>query len=320
MRNLILSLLTGSVLVAALLAWAPARAGAGTELRRVHLKPEITVTGPTVRLGDLFEDAGAGTDTVVGEAPPPGRRSSFSSLRIATIARANGLAWQPRWAERRVNVTRSGKMVRRDVIVAALTESLRDLGVGENLQLVIAHRRLVLYLADGEQAELDVEITDFNRTTRRFQSYVRLASATAADTAITIVGRAFRIVELPVLRQTLRRGTLIRDADIEWRQVRVSRIREGTVREAEDIVGKETNRRLRAGTPLRPRDLRDPVVVAKGTLVTLTLEAPGMQLSATGRALEDGSDGALIRVMNVQSKRTIEAVVTGPNRVRVPYR
>ena len=37
-------------------------------------------------------------------------------------------------------------------------------------------------------------------------------------------------------------------------------------------------------------------------------------------ALENGSDGALIRVMNVQSKRTIQAVVIGPNRVRVPYR
>lgn len=321
MRNLIPSLLTSSVLVAVLVAWAPARAGAGTELRQVHLKPEITVSGPTVLLGDLFEGVDAGTDTVVGEAPPPGRRSSFSSRRIATIARAHGLAWQPRRTERRVNVTRSGKMVRRDVIVAALTESLRDLGVGENLQLQIAHRRLALYLVDGEQAELDVEITDFNRTTRRFQSRVRLAATTtAAGDAITVAGRAFRIVEVPVLRGTLTRGTLIRDADIEWRSVRITRVGQDTVREAEDIVGKEANRRLRAGKPLRNRDLRDAVVVAKGSLVTVALEAPGMQLSATGRALENGSDGALIRVMNVQSKRTIQAVVIGPNRVRVPYR
>jgi flagella basal body P-ring formation protein FlgA len=138
--------------------------------------------------------------------------------------------------------------------------------------------------------------------------------------AIAVGGRAYRIIEVPVLREPLARGGVIEDGDVEWRPIKLNRLRENVAREAEEIIGKVAKRRLRAGAPLRSRDLGLPIVIAKGSVVTLALEAPGLMLSATGRALENGSDGALIRVMNVHSKQTVEAIVVGPDRVRVPYR
>jgi flagellar basal body P-ring formation protein FlgA len=42
-----------------------------------------------------------------------------------------------------------------------------------------------------------------------------------------------------------------------------------------------------------------------------------MQLTAQGKAVEDGAMGASIRVTNTQSNRVIDTVVSGPNQVVV---
>ena len=36
-----------------------------------------------------------------------------------------------------------------------------------------------------------------------------------------------------------------------------------------------------------------------------------------GKALESGAEGDMVNVLNIQSKRTIQGVVTGPGRVTV---
>jgi flagellar basal body P-ring formation protein FlgA len=49
----------------------------------------------------------------------------------------------------------------------------------------------------------------------------------------------------------------------------------------------------------------------------LTYEVPGIVLTMRGKALESGAEGDLVSVLNVNSKRTIQGIVTGPGRVTV---
>jgi flagella basal body P-ring formation protein FlgA len=51
--------------------------------------------------------------------------------------------------------------------------------------------------------------------------------------------------------------------------------------------------------------------------VTLVYEVPGIMLTTRGKALEAGAEGDVINVLNVQSKRTVQGTVTGPNRVNL---
>jgi flagella basal body P-ring formation protein FlgA len=46
-------------------------------------------------------------------------------------------------------------------------------------------------------------------------------------------------------------------------------------------------------------------------------EVPGISLTARGKAEENGSLGDTVNVLNVQSKRVIQAVVSGPGQVTV---
>ncbi len=57
-------------------------------------------------------------------------------------------------------------------------------------------------------------------------------------------------------------------------------------------------------------------MVAKGTIVTMTFEAPGVTLTASGRAMNEGGIGDTITIQNPASFRQIACVVTGPGAVR----
>jgi flagella basal body P-ring formation protein FlgA len=52
--------------------------------------------------------------------------------------------------------------------------------------------------------------------------------------------------------------------------------------------------------------------IKRGDLVTLVYIAPGLQLTTRAKALSDGIAGGPIRLVNLQSNRTVDAVVTGP--------
>ncbi len=51
--------------------------------------------------------------------------------------------------------------------------------------------------------------------------------------------------------------------------------------------------------------------------VTLIYEAAGLYLTIRGKALEGGTEGDVVSVLNLQSKRTVSGVVTGRGQVSI---
>ena len=76
-------------------------------------------------------------------------------------------------------------------------------------------------------------------------------------------------------------------------------------------------RLIGADRPIRTAQIRRPLLIAKGGLVTIRLNYANMSLTAQGRSLDEGSLGDVVRITNSQSKNIVEARVTGANRVRV---
>ncbi len=78
----------------------------------------------------------------------------------------------------------------------------------------------------------------------------------------------------------------------------------------------KTRRVLRAGETISASDLRHPVVVNKGQTVTMTFAAPGVDLTAMGRAMSEGGVGDTVTVQNPASFRMVTAIVTAAGTVR----
>jgi flagella basal body P-ring formation protein FlgA len=73
---------------------------------------------------------------------------------------------------------------------------------------------------------------------------------------------------------------------------------------------------LHAGETLRHSDLRRPVLVSRGSTVTMSFEAPGIVLTSSGRAITEGGLGDTVTIQNTASYRQITGVVVGPGQVR----
>ena len=85
----------------------------------------------------------------------------------------------------------------------------------------------------------------------------------------------------------------------------------------ERAVGMQARRQLRAGQAMRSADLAKPDLVQRDQAVTLIYEAVGVYLTVLGKALEAGTEGDVVNVLNLQSKRTVSGVVVGRNRVAI---
>jgi flagellar basal body P-ring formation protein FlgA len=74
---------------------------------------------------------------------------------------------------------------------------------------------------------------------------------------------------------------------------------------------------LRPGQPLHQADLMKPTLVQRSEAVTIVYEAPGVTLTLRGQAQDSGALGDTISVLNIQSKRMVQGVVSGAGRVTV---
>ncbi len=301
----------------ALGATATNPAAAAVEAR---LRASVVVDGPVVTLGDVLAGAGAAADAVLARAPAPGRRMVVSVSLVFRVARANGLDWKPARGLDRVVVSRAGQRIAKSEIEERLVDALRDIAPGENLRIDLQGRGAEIVLPTAAPRTVEIENLSLDRARGRLTATVVAAAGTAYAQRANIAGRVHAVVELPVLRRTLRRGEVIEQGDLDWAEMRADRIRRATIDDPADIVGQAARRTLRAGQPLYAGDLRAPVIVAKGANVTMTYRTEAMVLSTAGKALEDGGQGETIRVLNTQTNTVIDAMVEGSGMVVVTSR
>jgi len=117
--------------------------------------------------------------------------------------------------------------------------------------------------------------------------------------------------------RTLPRGTRLAADDLRFRERNLSDLISGYFTEKEAITGQIVTRTIRAGAPLSPNLLEAPSVVRRGERVAILAREGGLEVRMSGRALEDGAKGELIRVKNRSSGREVEAVVVEPGVVQV---
>jgi flagella basal body P-ring formation protein FlgA len=303
---------TLAILLIALAAALPARAEIAVPAKPApRLVGTVTIKGEIVRLGDIFENTGAKAETAIAYAPAPGRRATLDADWLAETARRNDLAWQPRSPADHVVVERASQKIGADAILAQLGTALRDYSGDAEMKVDLDDRAAEMYVAIDAAPTLAIRNLRINEVTGRFTAAV-LAPADRPTAELAISGRAVRVAEVPVLAHRVGRGDVIGQADLVMAKVAVSQIGRDTLTAAKDIIGLEPTRPLMPGMPIRSQDVRAQVLVPKNSLVTIVLRRAGMELTVQGKALDEGSRGDTVRVMNTKSQRLLEAQVDGP--------
>lgn len=294
---------------------APGAPAAVTE--QTVLQESVVVSANVIRLGDLFSGAGKRAQETVAYAPAPGKRAVFDSRWLYRVARAYGLKWRPLTLKDRAIVERASTTIGREEIESHILEALIDRGVDADVNIQLSNRMLKIHLSEDIKATIEVEDIAFNPRTRHFTSVITAPGQTGRLQRFRVTGRVFQMREVPVPARRVLAGEIIRETDIEWISVRADHLRRDTILHVDQIVGKSPRHSVHAGRPIRVREVRDPVLVPKRSIVTIIFKQPRLTLTAKGRALEDGSDGQVIRIANAQSNSVIEATVVGAHMVAV---
>lgn len=118
--------------------------------------------------------------------------------------------------------------------------------------------------------------------------------------------------DVAVLTRDMKQGEIVAAGDVTLKPRAETRATRDALSDADAATGFAVRRAMRAGQPLRAADLRTPAVIAKGEIITLVYQAPGLSLSVSARALAEGTTGDTIAVVNTQSHRNLEARVVAP--------
>lgn len=286
----------------------------------VYLNAAVTVDSDVIVLGDLFQGAGEKAGTVVAYAPIPGKRAVFDARWLVRAASVYKLDWKPRTRAVQVVVERKTTIIGREEIETRLSQALFDAGetgAGEELQVQISNRMLRFYLPGDKADGIGIEDMNYDSISGRFAAIVRLPENDPAGVRHRITGRVHKMIRVPVLAERLLGGEVITEQNIKEVLLPARKVQRNVITDRSQILGLTPKRGLAAGRLIRSSDIQAPVLVPRRGLVTILLRHNNMTLTAQGRALENGSKGHVVRVLNTQSNKTIQAVVSGAGLVTV---
>lgn len=282
-----------------------------------RLRGDVTARHDVLTLGDLVENVPpAVADRPLFRAPALGSTGTIQSRRIAEAAAALGIAAVETGGRIQIAVQRAARRVGPSEIEAALKRGLETgYGLDTSLTMIRLDGEAPLMLAPvdlaGQASAIDMV---YDPRSHRVSALVSLGERQAS---LRVSGVVVEMREVAVLSRSLNRGEPIREGDLTLER----RPRDGLSGDAQAsltaVLGEVAQHNLAAGAVLREGDTAPPDLVTRGETVTIVYATPGISLSMRGLANDSGKMGAVVNVVNVASKKVLQATVVGPGRVSV---
>jgi flagellar basal body P-ring formation protein FlgA len=283
------------------------------------LRASVTVGGDLVRIGDLVENAGPVADVPIFRAPDLGTRGAVATERIVEAIRPYHLIGIDTRGLSEVIVTRPSRAITTKEISARVAQALESqygLGDARNIMVELDRGAHTLNVEPNTTGELQILALTYDPRTTRFDVTFDLPSSAALRQQSTrFTGIAYETVDTVTVDHQIERGEVLKLSDLITQRRPKS---EGpAIADVRAAAGLAARHPLRPGQPLREADLMKPAIVQRNETVTIVYEAPGLTLTLRGQAQDSGALGDTVNVLNVESKRLVQGVVSGPGRVTV---
>jgi len=165
--------------------------------------------------------------------------------------------------------------------------------------------------------ELQVVTLAYDPRTTRFDVTLGLPqSVELRRQAARYTGTAIETIDAVTVDRPVERGEVLKASDLTVVR-RPKADGAAVLTDFSAAVGLAARHALRPGQPFAAADLMKPQIVQRNDTVTIVYQAPGVMLTLRGQAQDAGALGDTISVLNVESKRAVQAVVAGPDRVTV---
>lgn len=147
---------------------------------------------------------------------------------------------------------------------------------------------------------------------RKTSSDPASSDSSVSDTAPASAAPA-KLSKLAVVfaRRNLARGEVIREADVELREVDAAPRDSQALNKTDDAVGQEVIRPVGSGELVDGRCLQRATLVKRGEAVTVCSRAQGVCVRTVAKAMEDGGRDDLIMLESLENKKRFSARIVG---------
>lgn len=284
------------------------------------LRANVNVSSDVVRIGDVIDNAGSAAQIAIYRAPDPGTTGILPAIQVLNALRAHQVIGVDTKGISKIAVTRLARTLEADDIelqVAVALEHRNGLGDASNLSLTFDNDLRTVRLDAANNGAINPVATRFDPRSNRFDVTLEVGNDSGAQPArLRFTGTAIETVEAAVLARDVDRNTLLKFSDVVMERRPKAEV--GNDAAGRDrVIGMQTRRQLRAGQPLHTTDLTKPDLVQRDQAVTLVYQTAGIYITVRGKAAEAGTEGDVVAVLNLQSKRTVSGVVVGRGQVAV---
>lgn len=284
------------------------------------LRANVTVTSDVVRIGDMIENAGPAAQIAIYRAPDLGTTGVLAADQVIATLRNHRVIGVDARDIREVSVTRASRVLAIKDIERAVGEALErrnGLGDAADIQLTFDRDVRMLQLDATSTGEPQAVAVRYEPRTTRFDVTFEIGNRTGAPPAkLRFTGTAIETVQTAIAARNLDRGDVLKASDIiTERRPKAEAGNDLALRDR--ALGMQARKPIRAGQPIRGADLARPDLVTRDQSVTLIYNAPGIYLTVRGKAVDGGTEGDVVTVTNLQSKRTVQGTVVGPGQVMI---
>jgi flagella basal body P-ring formation protein FlgA len=284
------------------------------------LRTNITVSSDVVRIGDVIDNAGTAAQIAIFRAPDLGTTGSLPVSQLLSALRAHQVIGVDTRDIREISVTRSSRMlVSKDIElqIARVLERRNGLGDAANISVTFERDLRELQLDAAHTGDMRASIVRYDPRNGRFDITFEIANdVTYSPTKLRFTGTAVETVEAAVLTRSVERNDILKSSDVIVERRPKAEVGNDIALRSR-VIGMQARKQLRAGQALKVADLGKPDMVSRDQAVTLVYEVPGLYLTGRGKAIDSGTEGDVVNIVNLQSKRTVQGVVIGPGQVSV---
>ncbi len=282
------------------------------------LKPSVEVSSLIVTVGDMFDNAGLSAERALFRAPAPGTRGVVSIGAIRMAAAKIGIKNFDDRGLSQVSVYRRGIIFTEQDIANIIDEELKKRGIiSEKIiaQINFSHKIDKIY-AELSPSPIELSELKYYPRAQSFKAQIKIAGK---DELREISGTLNMMINVPHLINSLKKGDIISENDIEMRPVDLRFAQSSDLAIKTQIIGKQLRRSTNKGMALRSSDIMEPELIKRSEMVTLYYRKGPLTLSVKGQALNSAPKGGVVSVLNLSSKNIVQGIALADGAVIVPH-
>ena len=290
---------------------------------------EVRVNGPLMTLGEVADIKGDDTERVtrlgqlkLGSAAAPGGHivltKELLGMRLAVTGfDLNHITWN---VPEIVTVTTNSQSINGQSVIdkgiAAIKEKVGPNSSNTDLSIVPI----------GSIQDVIIPVGD-SILTSSLPYGVRYNTPTTVRMTVNVNGQVVNTINLRydvklyrqvvVTARQLSSGEVLSNENVRYERMDTGRLQAGYFTDMNKIMGLATRRPLTPGLVVTDLMLNKPVIIKRGDLVNVVARIGGMEVAVVGKAMQDGYEGQLIRIQNVNSNKYISAKVLDETTVQV---